>query len=310
MIRALIIILALTGPALIPLACDGGGGDPGEDTIPTEDAAIDTAAPTDTSADIPPLQDTVGDDMADTPPPPEDTIADTPPSPDSITDTPSDTPEDFADIPADVPCEWPEYPYDCAEVPYFQCGFMGSCEDGVLSAGWHEHVFCNGEEHIIDFACEHVCEFGCKDGEIMDWPESGAAFVKDHCNDAWDYDIPPLYPSMVLEDILANPDPLDGDPVAFEGPVFVGPPICTLMECPPLDPCCNACSANYQVVSDAGTIEILGGDIPQVGCHGNSCTFMDNCTPFPEAPADYILWGTLQSTYGVALYLDGWCPTQ
>ena len=125
-----------------------------------------------------------------------------------------------------------------------------------------------------------------------------------------DCDIPPLYPLLMLEDILADPDPLDGAPVAFEGHVILGGMICGDVECPPEDPCCQPCGANYEVFSAGGTIGIVGGGIPQVGCVGNNCTVMENCTPFPTIPADYLLWGTLKSAWGPTLYLDGWCPAQ
>jgi len=80
------------------------------------------------------------------------------------------------------PCNPPSYPSDCSEVDYFQCGFMGWCEDGVLFADWHEHWFCDDKEEITEFECSHECPGGCDEGEIMDWPEDGQAFVEQYCN--------------------------------------------------------------------------------------------------------------------------------
>ncbi|MFH1530192.1 MAG: hypothetical protein ABIK09_05580, partial [Pseudomonadota bacterium] len=373
MIRATLCALALFILAAIPLACDGdGGGGGGEDILSPADTTPDVPAPLDTAAPL--------DTLEDTQPPPEDTLEDTVPPPDAVEDLvpPPDTledipwedipwediPYDLWDIPdgyPDVSCEGPLYSTDCAEIPYFQCGFMGFCGDGVLTAEWHEHIFCEGQENIVGYWCEHPCT--CKDGEIMDWPEDGAAFVEGYCDAPTDCipeggsgavypgelpccegltatgcggppdpqtgecmpcagafkctacgdgvckspenactcpadcatpscDIPPLYAGLVLEDILANPVPLDGDPVAFEGVVIMGDAMCTTAWCPPEDPCCNSCGANYKVTSDGGAVELVGGGIPQVGCYGDNCTFMDNCTPFPEVPGGYVLWPT------------------
>ena len=292
----MILWLALS---LVPLACDndGAGGDPAP-----SDTTADTIAPQDTTEDA--ATDLIAPE--DTPPPPEDTLQDTPPPPpDTFEDTPPPP-----DTNPDVPCEIPSYSDDCAEVPYFQCGFMAWCEDGVLYADWHEHVFCDGEELIVDMACEHACPGGCKEGDIIDWPATGADYVAEYCEKAPDCDIPPLYASVTLVELLADPDPWDGLPVGFEGHVLMGAPICTLAECPPLDPCCNDCNANFEITGPAGAIGLVGGAIPQVGCSGDNCTFMDNCKPFPVVPADYILWGTLESAWGPTLYLDGWCPAQ
>ncbi len=399
MIRATLFALALIALATLPLACDKDDA-PGEDTYVGADTVSDQASPQDTLADTPPLpEDTTPppqDTLTDTPPPPEDILEDAPPPMDLIEDGWQDISWDWADVPwdiedvycdgvedipyEDVPCEGPVYSEDCAEVPYFQCGFMGYCEEGVLYAEWHEHVFCEGQENIIDYWCEHPC--ACEDGEIMDWPEDGAAFVDGYCkgepdcipeggsgavypgelpccegldsipcgdgpdpitgecmpcagafyctacgDDSCDEPenacncpedcadpepcaIPPLYIGMSLADILADPGASDGAAIGFTGTVSIGGATCTAAECTEEDPCCNGCGANYEVTGDGGAITIVGGAIPQVGCFGSNCDFMDNCTPFPEVPASYILWGTLDAQYGVSLYLDGWCAAE
>lgn len=398
MIRTALSALALLALAATPMACDtGSGGD--EDTAVAADTFADTTAPQDTLEDVvAPPEDNVlppEDVLTDTPPP-QDLLEDAPPPPDILEDGWQDIPWDWADVPwdledvpcdviedipwQDVPCEGPQYSQDCAEVPYFQCGFMGYCEEGVLYAEWHEHVFCEGQEHIIDYWCQHACS--CKDGDIMDWPADGEAFVKGscappsdcipeggsgavypgelpcceglesipcdgppdpltgvcsscdgafHCTACGDdvctdpenacncpadcgapepCAVPPLYAGLILADILATPAAYDGDAVAFEGVVTVGDAICTLAECTEEDPCCNGCGANFVVTSGGGSIELVGGGIPQVGCSGSNCDFMDNCTPFPEVPGTYVLWGTLDAQYGVDLYLDGWCAAE
>jgi hypothetical protein len=328
MIRATLCALALIALAATPLACDKDDGE-GQDTAVGADTVQDVAPAQDTLTDTPPVpDDTAGDTpppedvLADSPPPPMDSLEDAPPPMDLLEDGWPDiswdwTEDGWEDVPCDgvedvpwedVPCEGPQYSEDCAEVPFFQCGFMGFCEEGVLYAEWHEHVFCEGQENIIDYWCEHPC--ACKDGEIMDWPADGAAYVDGYCKAEPGCDIPPLYAGVSLADILADPGAFDGDAVSFTGPVSVGNAICTLAECTEEDPCCNGCGASYVATGDGGTIEIVGGGIPQVGCSGSNCDFMDNCSPFPTAPASYILWGTLDAQYGTSLYLDGWCTAE
>ena len=224
--RATLCVLALIALATPTLSCDGGGGGGGnDDTVTPADAAPDTASPQDILEDNlpPPL-----DSLTDTPPPPEDSLTDTPPLPDTLEDILWDLPDipwdlpdipwDLPDIPdlvPDIPCEWPVYSTECEEIPDFQCGFMATCEAGVLHAEWHEHIFCEGEEQIVDYWCEHVCAGGCEEGEIVDWPVDGEAFVADFCKAPPDCVMPPLYPGLVLEDILADPAQFDGEPVAF-----------------------------------------------------------------------------------------------
>jgi hypothetical protein len=81
------------------------------------------------------------------------------------------------------PCEAPDYSSDCAEVGYFQCGFMATCEDGVVQAEWHEHVFCEGQEveEIVNYSCATACPDACKPGEIYDWPEDGDGLIEAYC---------------------------------------------------------------------------------------------------------------------------------
>lgn len=77
-------------------------------------------------------------------------------------------------------CSNPSYPTNCAEVSYFECGFMAWCEDGTIRAEWHEHV----EMHCGEFAefwCEYECPHGCLTDEYTDWPENGAQLVEDLC---------------------------------------------------------------------------------------------------------------------------------
>ena len=334
MVRTILCAFALIMLAATPMACNkdsGGGG--GQDTLVPLDTAPDTAPPLDAVEDSPPPPE---DSLADTPPPPEDiiediswdnlqdiswdnlediswdlpwnTMWDAPEdiSWDTIEDISCDISEDIPDIFPDVPCEWPPYSENCADIPYFQCGFMGFCEDGVLTAEWHEHIFCAGEEHIVDYWCEHACD--CKDGDIIDWPDSGAAFVDGYCKAEPGCDMPPLYASVSLPDLLGDLPAYDGQKVGFVGHVLIGNMMCGDVKCDPGDPCCQPCGASYEVTGPSSAIELTTGLVTPVGCSGNNCTVMDNCAPFPTADADYLLWGTVEAVFSFgALHLDGWC---
>ncbi|MBW2523698.1 MAG: hypothetical protein JRI23_05960 [Deltaproteobacteria bacterium] len=77
-------------------------------------------------------------------------------------------------------CDVPLMPDSCAEVGYFECGFMASCTDGLIVASWHEHWEMECGE-IIDFACEYTCPYGCVEGEFVDWPQDGAELIEGLC---------------------------------------------------------------------------------------------------------------------------------
>lgn len=104
-------------------------------------------------------------------------------------------------------CAYPDYPTDCSLVDYFQCGFEASCADGVIFVSWHEHVFCNDVEEIIEFTCTYECLYGCEEGAYIDWPENGTELVADNClgEDACagilldNEGAPGLYPFMYAE---------------------------------------------------------------------------------------------------------------
>lgn len=77
-------------------------------------------------------------------------------------------------------CNIPAYSDDCADISYFECGFMATCEDGVIEASWHEHFEMECGE-IVEFSCEHVCPYGCLGNEYPDWPADGAELVDELC---------------------------------------------------------------------------------------------------------------------------------
>jgi len=78
-------------------------------------------------------------------------------------------------------CVYPDYPTDCSLVDYFQCGFDAYCDDGVILVSWHEHVFCDEVEEIIEFTCTYECPYGCEEGAYIEWPENGEQLVADSC---------------------------------------------------------------------------------------------------------------------------------
>ncbi len=287
----MILWLALS---LVPLACDKGDG--GGDPAPA-DTTADTIAPQNSTEDA--TEDLVAPE--DTLPPPEDTTEDTPPPPDTLEDIPCDFIPETQDTNPDIPTD-----PDC--IPEGGSGAVIPnelpCCEGLTSIGCDAPDQFTGECLPCDggFFCTT-----CGNG-VCDEPENVCNCPADCLYQ--DCDIPPLYPLLTVEDILADPVPYDGSPVAFEGHVMLGGMICGAVECPPEDPCCQPCGVGYEVFSAGGTIGIVGGGIPQVGCVGNNCTVMDNCTPFPTTPADYLLWGTLEAAWGPTLYLDGWCPAQ
>lgn len=80
----------------------------------------------------------------------------------------------------DAACSIPSYPTDCSQVSYFQCGFWATCSGDVVTADWHEHVFCgDGPEMIIPFTCTYTCPNGCINAST--WPQNGADLVAAYC---------------------------------------------------------------------------------------------------------------------------------
>ena len=121
--------------------------------------------------------------------------------------------------------------------------------------------------------------------------------------------MPPLYASVTLPDLLGDLAAYDGQKVGFVGHVLIGGMMCGAVECTPEDPCCQPCGASYEVTGPSSAIEIAQGQVSPVGCSGNNCTVLENCTPFPAADKDYLLWGTVEKVFSMGvLYLDGWCP--
>ena len=92
--------------------------------------------------------------------------------------------EEFVDtFCLDGPCETPYFSDDCSEVDSFQCGFEGSCEDGVITIMWHEHAFCGGIEEIYDFSCSYECPGNCSPDIAEAWPADGEEMVELYCLD-------------------------------------------------------------------------------------------------------------------------------
>ena len=79
-------------------------------------------------------------------------------------------------------CTPPAMSNKCDEISNFQCGFMASCEHGILQADWHVHWDCEGEQIITYYDCEYTCPNGCiVEGIVDGWPENGAELVELAC---------------------------------------------------------------------------------------------------------------------------------
>jgi hypothetical protein len=109
-------------------------------------------------------------------------------------------------------CVYPDYPTDCSLVDYFQCGFEAYCDDGVIHVSWHEHVFCNGQEEIVEFTCTYACPYGCEEGAYIDWPEDGQQLVADNC----------LGQDACAEILVDNQGPLGLYPLMYTEPPEAG----------------------------------------------------------------------------------------
>jgi hypothetical protein len=81
------------------------------------------------------------------------------------------------------PCQAPSFSSDCAQVGNFQCGFSSSCAAGKLTASWHHHYFCDGQEQIANYSCTSLCPAECGP-EYQGWPQNGALFVQEACSGA------------------------------------------------------------------------------------------------------------------------------
>jgi hypothetical protein len=77
--------------------------------------------------------------------------------------------------------------------------------------------------------------------------------------------------------------------VKVAAPVWVGPPSCSLVECPKDDPCCNACFAQLFIGDETLPIVLLGSDVT-FGCRGSSCDFAQSCRPLVPGNR-YRVWG-------------------
>jgi len=119
---------------------------------------------------------------------------------------------------------------------------------------------------------------------------------------------PAFFQQVELVELLDSGSPVyDGKPVAVAGTVSTGPVGCTMIECPPGDPCCNACGAGLELTGPEGGIALVPGEVSPVGCNGNECDFLQNCTPFPPN-SDYLVWGVFKIVFGQSqLALDGHC---
>lgn len=102
----------------------------------------------------------------------------------------------------------------------------------------------------------------------------------------------------------------------IETKVFMGPPTCGFVACPPENPCCNECvSRLFAGVEDMGIV-LNGNGIP-IGCKGSDCQLGKGCKEncdftklcSPLIPGKYYwIWGELVVLAGVAEFrVDGFC---
>jgi hypothetical protein len=77
-------------------------------------------------------------------------------------------------------CPIPQYSNNCSQVDYFQCGFEPSCEDGMITINWHEHVLCQDNEIIIGYTCTYNCTDGCRT-DYSGWPQNGQVLIEEMC---------------------------------------------------------------------------------------------------------------------------------
>lgn len=77
----------------------------------------------------------------------------------------------------------PDYSDNCAEVSYFECGFMATCDGASITAEWHVHLLCGEREDIASYSCTYDCPEAC-DSEWSDWPQDGAELVAGMCTSA------------------------------------------------------------------------------------------------------------------------------
>jgi hypothetical protein len=87
---------------------------------------------------------------------------------------------------------------------------------------------------------------------------------------------------VTVEELRNNPDQWDGERVSIDGYINTGYAICTQMACTVDNPCCNSCGASQTLDDDqnSGTREglTLVKDGETIGCGGNNCTYLDNCS--------------------------------
>lgn len=94
--------------------------------------------------------------------------------------------------------------------------------------------------------------------------------------------------------------------VKVTAPVWVGPPSCSLGECPKDAPCCNACFAQLFIGDKSLPIVLLGSDVV-FGCQGSSCDFDRSCRPL-EPGRRYRVWGNVHLSGPRAEFqVDGFC---
>ena len=119
---------------------------------------------------------------------------------------------------------------------------------------------------------------------------------------------PGEYIEVTLEDLIANPGAYDDQKISVVGEVDAPGADCDGEDCGPDNPCCNGCFGVYYFTESGDLVQVIQGEVLNVGCSGNECDWMDNCEPF-EFAKPYRIWGLLE--VGMmntgALHVDGYC---
>jgi len=98
--------------------------------------------------------------------------------------------------------------------------------------------------------------------------------------------------TIELSDIAANPEEYLGKTITVTATTALdNKVICTLMECPEEDPCCNSCAGSLYLVSENLNIKLL---YDEQKCSGDNCGLI--CSPLRHNK-EYTITGKLTEEY-------------
>jgi hypothetical protein len=105
-----------------------------------------------------------------------------------------------------------------------------------------------------------------------------AAFTTTDAGTTADATAPGAYVSVDVASLASRPQAYAGLAVSVVAKPTLGMQRCTKMACSPSNPCCNQCSAGFEI---GGGIALQGATA-FFGCFGNSCHVADQCSPFQD----------------------------